>query len=97
MAFRVYKPRNLTKVQAEYVTTDSVTDLCKRLSGRLVYGENVRGEEPNITGFQVATFDGVKNFELGQWVVKTEEGDLGSMTITEFEQQYELARNTNGS
>lgn len=98
MALRVYRPLNLTNVQAERLTAESVVEMSKRLSGRLVFGEsNVRGEEPVPTGFQVATFDGVKNFEVGQWYVKTEAGDIGSMTHAEFEAQYRIARNTASS
>lgn len=94
MAFRVYKPRESARVRAEQLTKDNAQEIAVELMGRLIHGENVRGEKPNIIGLQIPTFEDPQEFNLGQWVVRNEDGTIVGMSPEDFDKAYELARTT---
>lgn len=103
--FRVYKPKNFVKVRALQVTAENVNDVAALLLGRVGEwpDENYAGElpptgiAPNIRGVEVATFDGVKRFEIGSWVIRAEDNSLSRMSPEEFDKTYEVARNMSGN
>lgn len=88
--FRVYKPKNIVRVKAVQVTTQNIADLAQLLMGRVIRV----GDGDNPTGISVATFDGVKDFPVGCWILRSDENELSSMTDEEFQGVYEVARNT---
>lgn len=94
--FRVYKPKSILQVRAVLVTTENVQQISNEMGGRLTYDDapTPKGTKVKTTGFEVATFDGVKKFPLGEYFIRMEDGSLKSMNAEEFDSQFELARNT---
>ena len=97
--FRVYKPKNLYKIRAVQVTAENVGEIATNLMGRVVLSEESvpRGETPPPIGVDVPTFEGVKRFNIGQWVIRSEDNSLTVMNHEDFDKTYEVARNTAGS
>ncbi len=103
--FRVYKPKG-NRVKADQVTRETLLEITNSLMGRVVKDYPIDAEiadedetEPVkvFIGFDYPTFEGVKRVSMGEWVVRHEDGRVEALSNKEFEEQYELARNTNGS
>lgn len=94
MAFRVYKPKNLFRVKAEQVTKENVHEIASNLMGRVVFEDNTDNSVPG--GIAVPTFDGVKTFTIGTWILRSDDNTLSGMTDVEFQKSYEVARNVGG-
>src|ERR1051325_9341395 len=96
--FRVYKPKNFIKVRALQVTQQNVQDVAALLLGRVSeWDDNHPGDGSGsliVKGVEVPTFEGAKRFEIGSWIIRAEDNTLSKMTAKEFEDTYEVARNT---
>jgi hypothetical protein len=87
--FRVYKPKpKLAKIKAVKLTDDNIQELAAILRARVSIIDNVK------VGLDVATFEGLKYFPLGVWIVQKDDNSLEQMSDEEFEDAYEVARNT---
>lgn len=96
--FRVYKPKTAARVRAVQVLPDTLQEICGNLMGRIVR-EDVQtdaGVVPTTLGVDVPTFDGAMRFEMGAWILRDGSNTLTKMSAEEFENTYEVARNTTG-
>lgn len=105
--FLRYKPKG-DRVNAEQVTAENAEALAKLFQGRVFKtedhskpqtdAENERragvSVEASVAGFEYPTFEGVKKYNVGEWVVQKEDGTYKKMTDQEFGEQYEPAKLT---
>lgn len=90
--FRVYKPKNLFRLRAVQVTEKTLPEITSNLMGRVALSEtDAENGSPKVLGVDVPTFEGVKRFEVGTWIIKSEDNSLGKMSNDEFEKTYEVA------
>lgn len=92
MSFRMYKPKDIRRVKAALLTADNARDLARYLNGRVVIPEGEQNPLGVPTSIQVPTFDGVKSFDVGSWIV-VDDDTMKQISNEEFEATYDVAVN----
>lgn len=99
--FLRYKPKG-DRVNAEQVTAENAEALAKLFQGRVITAVSTIedgaldavSKTPKVVGFEYPTFDGVRKYNLTEWVVQKDDGTYKRMTDQEFSEQYEPAKLT---
>jgi hypothetical protein len=88
MLFMTYRPKAAKNVKAEKITEENIVEVVACFGGTA----KVIDDGKNPKHVKIATLDGVVTGNLGDWVVRLEDG-VEIWGDPEFNEKYERARN----
>lgn len=88
MLFMTYKPKAMKNVRAEQITYENIHEIAATFAGTARVVKD--GEDVVL---KIATFDGILEARVGQWVVRHEDS-VEIMDDSAFKEKFERARNT---